>query len=141
MNYETVGTVEGTVAFIEATDFLKRERNLTYGEIAKSIGLSRSQLDMIRIKRRYINRQELDKLLKQYPEAKQFFEQPSLSDKVEESMILYSDGKAWKELAETQKKLIERIETENSELKVENEKLKSENKTLKEIIIDRTKPT
>ena len=141
---ETVGIDEKTAAFIEAMNDLKKKERKPLKVLAVEIGITEDTNNMIRAGRRKAQDEEIQSLVKKYPgiiKDYPILSNKSLSDKVEEPMILYSDGNAWRELSETQKKLLERIEKENETLKEENQKLKSENKALKEIIIDRTKPT
>lgn len=129
-----VGNLDETVCFIEATDWIKDEKKISYTDIADQIGLSHSQMNMIRIQRRKIKEREVDKLIRLYPEVKQFFKNTSTPDQANEmNTTPYSNAAVWKELANTQKKLIEKLELELRALKSIANKLERENKALKEL--------
>lgn len=127
---------EETVAFIEATDWLKDEKSIDYGEVGDKIGLTRSQLNMVRIRRRKIKIKEVDKLLQHYPEVSHFFKNTSLI--ANEPMETYLNGgsnpNTLKELLEIQRKYIAKLEEENRALVEKNQKMEGENKALKEIL-------
>lgn len=138
----TVGNVEETVAFIEATNFLKKEKGVKFGEIGKLLGLNRGQLNMTRIKRRYITLQEVDKLLQHYPETAKFFKNTTSveSDEIQtlnEPMSTHFYGKTqdpWQQLAETQKELLEKQKEELAALKEQVRHLEMEKKVLSSTI-------
>lgn len=144
----TVGNVEETVAFIEATNFLKKEKGVKFGDIGDLLGLNRGQLNMTRIKRRYITKQEIGKLLQHYPEAARFFKAPDTTEEhattqtLNEPMGTHFYGKQirpepWEELAETQRKLIARLEAELVEVKGKLREMEGQNKALIEIVSQR----
>lgn len=135
LNYGTVGNIEETVAFKKATDFLKKEKNISFGKIASKIGLTRSQMDMMRIQRRYITMQELDKFLKEFPIVSQFFEKTPTAfsepetqpyQKSEFSIKLIS---ALEELLEKERELAA-LKLQIGELKAENDRLKLKEHTI-----------
>lgn len=109
-------------AFIKATDFLKTEKKLSYKKIAAVIGINQGRIDNLRRNGVPLLQEEKDVLIEKYPEVLRFFTETltktesdmgskhSHSDTVHEPMYLYNDGRAWKELAETQKKYIEALE-------------------------------
>ena len=123
-----------TVAFIEATDWLKNELKIDYGEIARELGLSRSQINMIRVHRRKIKSREIEKLVIKFPDTKIFFENIDENH----STLSTSEPPAPKYglidklmnhleyLIELQKKRIEKLEKEVDVLESENHKLKTE---------------
>jgi PAS domain S-box-containing protein len=69
-----VKLLKGTVAFIKATDYLKKVKHLKHAEVAKNIGLSRSQYDQSRGGRRVVLSDELEKLRSLYPETRSFID-------------------------------------------------------------------
>lgn len=135
-NYKiTVGSLEGTVAFIAATDFLKAEKNVSFKKIAEVLGLKRSQLDMVRIKRRYLTRQEIDKFLQEYPETARFFQKhepgagtSNQTDEIREPGYL----PAWVDaLLKAKDEIIELSKEQRKWLEDANRRLEDENKALR----------
>lgn len=140
----TVGNLEETVAFIQATNFLKKEKGVSFGDIGNLLGLNRGQLNMTRIKRRYVTKKEIDKLLQHYPELTRFFEEKENETSYEnktmnEPMGTHFYGKnqkphPYEELVETQRKLIAKLESELEEVKGRLKTVEGERKALIEIV-------
>lgn len=131
-----------TQQFIEATNFLKFNKKIKYKDLADKLGVQYYLIDNIRRGQTSPSKEIIERLVETFPETKRFFvrnyEKPQFENsRVEESAFVYNDSRAWKELAEERKKLIDRIEDENIKLKKENEQLRGENKALKEIISKR----
>ena len=138
-NFEgTVSNLEGTVAFINATDFLKLSKGVKFGEICDLLGWTRSQMDMTRIKRRQVSSKDIDKLIQEYPDVEKFFN-PS-PHMLEEPMQTRFYGKITDhrdELVELQKKMIEKLENELAETKEKLTIVEAERKTLIDIVSQR----
>lgn len=143
----TVGNFEKTVAFIKATNFLKEEKGVKFLDIGKMIGLNKGQMNMVRIKRRYVTRKEIDTLLQAYPDVAHFFNNEYAKDyedkitdneKLHEPMVTQFYGKnkqePWHELVETQRKLIARLEAELEEVKGKLKEVEGQNKALEKIV-------
>jgi hypothetical protein len=97
--------------FIEATDFLKSNFGLTFGKIAEAIGEKEQAVMNVRRGSKKVNAQIIGKLINTYPQIESFFATKVADDDVvNDAIVLYSDGRAWKQLAETQKKLLEALE-------------------------------
>lgn len=152
MNYGTVGILEGTVAnhketvgFKMATDWLKSEKSIEYGTVAKRIGLTRSRLQMLRMFRTKVKKQEVDNLLQHYPDAAQFFKKldtntlnsdrnpPVTEQTLHEPMGTHFYGKSpdpWQQLAETRKLLLDKQADELAALREQVRLLEMEKKVL-----------
>lgn len=126
--------------FIKATDYLKEHNQITFGEMAEAIGEKEHAITNIRRGSKKPSPLLVSKLVKIYPQVESFFAtNVAGDDMVHEPMYFYNDGHALKELVETQRKLIERLEDENNKLQSANEQLKGENKALKDIFRQREK--
>lgn len=155
-NFEgTVGFDEKTVTFINAVNHIKKQRGLLLKEIASQIGLDEDRHNMIRAKRSRATIEEIQSLLKTYPEALNFFskfnfitgnttleqiENPPVTQKLNEPMGTHFYGKKpepWPELVDTQKKLIEKLEAELVEVKERLKVVEAERKTLIDIVSQR----
>jgi len=123
--------------FIEKTNYLKHIVKMNFAIQAERLGVSRSVFDSYRMERVNVPDIIMEKLDKDFPDLMDYEPKGGL-DRVEEPMILYSDGNAWKQLSESQKKLLDRIEEENRKLREENQRLEGENRALKEIISKRS---
>ena len=93
-----------TVCFIKATDFIKYEKSLTHGDIAKSIGVSRSKYDMIRTKRRHPSIKDVNNLLQLYPEVSSFFDEENFKSPKDQTSPNDKYLKTLEEKDELQKK-------------------------------------
>jgi predicted transcriptional regulator len=119
--------------FIDATDFLKSNFGLTFGKIAESIGEKEQAVMNVRRGSKKVNAQIIGKLINTYPQIESFFATKVADDDVvNDAMILVSDGRAWKELAETQKKLLEAQEHRIVKQDEEIRDLKAEVRYLRE---------
>lgn len=131
-----VGLIDGTVAFIEATDYLKNERKISFNEIAEKLNLSISQMNMIRVKRRKVKPSEVEKLVKLYPYTQQFFEKqagqtnepatPEYMTKEKKQIQLLN------EMIEDKRKIIDILENEKKGLLEKIEQLYDELRTAKQ---------
>lgn len=136
-NYkETVRFDKKTVAFRKATDWLKTEKAVKYNEIEAEIGLKEGQMDMVRAFRRRVQPKEIKMLTEKYPETEQFFIEELDTQTLNEPISTHFYGKQdpWQELVETQKKLIERLEIELTEVKERLMVVEAEKKTLVDIV-------
>ncbi len=117
--------------FIEATDFLKSNFGLTFGKIAESIGEKEQAVMNVRRGSKKVNAQIIGKLINTYPQIESFFATKVADDDiVNDAMIMVTDGRAWKELADTQKKLLEAMEHRLAKQEEELKELKAENRYL-----------
>lgn len=129
--------------FTKALDFIKFYKKISFVQIAQDLGVENHLLTNIRRDQTQPSTLLEEKLIELHPDVAQFFITDSAikhkEDRVEESMVFYSDGKAWKQLAETQEKLIKKQEEELERLKKENDQLKGENRALKDVFSERKK--
>lgn len=138
LNYGTVGNKEKAVAFIEATDWLKNEKGVNIIDIAERIGLTESQMRMIRVKRRHVQGIDIDNLLQHYPETEQFFNNLNPPNQANEQMEPYlNGGNATQKLIKRQEEMIEMLRQQLSDFKEKLIKLEGENKALREIVTQR----
>jgi transcriptional regulator with XRE-family HTH domain len=114
-----VGISKGTVAFIEATDYLKGTKRLKHGDIAEKIGLTRSQYDQSRGGRRVVLEPEIKKLQEIYPEVARFFKDIKENLK-EPSEKHFSKDEKSKDFI---KLYIDMIEDKNQLIELKNEKI------------------
>jgi len=137
--------------FIEATNFIKNKRKITFGEIAIKIGINQGRMDNLRRNGVPLDLTEAQELTRHFPEVLKFFTENRTENKdennmknlnndtVHEPLVLYSDGNAWKEAFLTQKKLIELQTLELERLRRDVERLSAENNALKAIFKERDK--
>lgn len=144
-NFEgTVGNYEKTVAFINATNYLKEEKGIKFVEVGELLGLNKGQMNMIRIKRRHISKKEIDTLLNTYPDLTRFFkdtifehEKQTLNEPMSTHFYSKQNDDPWKDLVDTQRKLIAKLEEELAETKDKLRVVEAEKKTLVEIVSQR----
>ena len=90
---------------------MKSNFGLTFGKIAEAIGEKEQAVMNVRRGSKKVNAQIIGKLINTYPQIESFFATKVADDDVvNDAIVLYSDGRAWKQLAETQKKLLEALE-------------------------------
>lgn len=132
---ETVGIDKETASFIEAFDFIKNEKRMTYKKIAESIGMSDQTNNMIRAGRRMAHNDEIQVLVKVYPFVKHFFEKPPVVEdfqadnygKTSQEVLDYSETalKAQEKTIEMQEEVIRLLKKEIKEMREEVNRLLS----------------
>lgn len=143
---ETVGFDEKTAAFVNATNYVKRQRRKFLKDVVAAIGMNEETNSMIRAKRRKVTNDEIESLIKTYPETDSFFnfikenEASYENQTLNEPMGTHFYGKSTDhrdELIDLQKKLIARLELELSEVKERLKVVEAERKTLIDIVSQR----
>ena len=139
--------------FIKATNFLKYERKIPLKRIAESIGINQGRIDNLRRNGVPMLVEEKMNLIDKYPEVLRFFTENltetendmgskhAHNDTVHDAIYLYNDGRAWKELADTQKKLLEALELRIAKQEEELKELKAENRFLLGMVMELEKKT
>lgn len=103
-----------TLNFIEASDYLKNELSIKVLEQANIVGITKSQIEMVRARRRKIQPIEVSKLIKAYPEVSGFFSNTSNK----ESSINY-----FERVLASKDEVIVNLKEDNQRLRNENIRL------------------
>lgn len=137
---ETVGFDEKTAAFVNATNYVKRQRRKFLKDVVAAIGMNEETNSMIRAKRRKVTNDEIESLIKTYPETDSFFnfikeneasyENQTLNEPMGTHFYAKNQIEPWRELAEVQKKMLEKQEAEIAVLKDQVRVLEMEKKVL-----------
>jgi transcriptional regulator with XRE-family HTH domain len=101
--------------FIEATDFLKNTKKITFGEIAGILGIERHVIDNIRRGSQSVSTSVIDRLCEEFPETAKFFASKDEHEDQEDHKTI---------LLQTQQKLIHYLEIELKKKTDELEDLK-----------------
>jgi hypothetical protein len=114
--------------FIEATDFIKNTKKITFGQIALAIGIERHILDNIRRGSQAPNQTIIETFKRVYPESAKFFASKNQGEDIvndSQDQVGYGEIGILKETLSVQKELIAMQRLRIAQLEIENEKLKN----------------
>lgn len=126
--------------FIEATNYLKNEKNIDFSVQAEKIKVKRHRFDSWRSKRVEVPAYILNRLREEFAELSEM-SGPIKGDRVEEPSEVYATAgfNVWKEAFLTQKELVEIQKERIRILELENERLKGENEALRKLRVETEK--